>query len=248
MSRPRGAPAARAGFCLLAAALFVLPYFQEPWWQFCHSTVALVLLWLGAFGRSGPARLGLRMTRRGASAALLVFAALFALVGLEQRWIAESLGWTRTWHHFPECADPFFQALNEELLLGYVPLFWLARRTGRPHLSTSLLAVAFALLHVTFYAFIWHGPKEWLAGPAVATLFLAAICRNYLILAAGHVGFAAALHGAWNLWFFGGQWRGDRPIDEVQLFSVFLGRPAVLLSAAATAVAALLIYIPRSRP
>jgi len=120
-----------------------------------------------------------------------------------------------------------FQTLNEEIVLGYVPLMLLRRRCGRVA-TVVVLAAVFSALHVALYGFGGH--RIWLGGWTVMTLLVVGVLRNGLILWAGHVGWAWALHAAWNLLMFAGTWTivaERRELPEPIVLEVFLGHPVV---------------------
>ena len=67
--------------------------------------------------------------------------------------------------------------------------------------------------------------RTWLAPTTVLALLLLGVLRNELILGARHVGYAWALHAAWNLTFLGGFWyRDGERLPEPAVFDLFLGR------------------------
>ncbi|MFH0943684.1 MAG: CPBP family glutamic-type intramembrane protease [Planctomycetota bacterium] len=231
----------KIGFGILVAILFLLPYAQEPWWEYFHSSLVLVLLFRAIGGPGGATRLGLGMKPLGWVYTCGVFLPLFVGAGVLQAGIARSAGISHAWSFFPANVDPLFQALNEELILGYVLLWWLVKRLKRPHLSAWILAVFFAAMHLVFYRWISTLYDSWLTWQAVATLLLVGVCRNYLILLAGHVGYAWAIHGAWNLWFFGGSWTEHARLGEPELFNTFLGHPASMAVTLVLAGASLLL-------
>ena len=63
-----------------------------------------------------------------------------------------------------------------------------------------------------------------------------------------HVGFAWALHVAWNLTMFAGDWRrgvGGPFLSEPEIFDSFVGHPTVVGIAGAAALGSLLLIIDR---
>ena len=139
-----------------------------------------------------------------------------------------------------------FQALNEEVLLGFLPLMALRRRFGRPVAVAIALAALFALLHIALYR--WGGHQKGIRWETGVALLAVGVLRNALILAAKHVGFAWALHVAWNLTMFAGHWRhgvGGPFLSEPEIFDSFVGHPAVAAIAGAAALGSLLLIIDR---
>ena len=222
----------RLGFAVLVTVVFLLPYAQKPWWQYFHTTIVLLALWGLRWGKEGMVRLGLGLRLRDAGIVLVAFPGVWFLSRLLLLAVARSEGVVRASFAFPENVDPLYQALNEELLLGFLFLTALRRYLRNPHLLAGAVAVAFALAHVVFYRWL-SVHQTWLAPAGVLAVAFVGLARNYLILLGGHVGFAWVLHAGWNLTFLGGAWsRAGVRVSEPDLFGLFLGNPLVLAMAA----------------
>jgi hypothetical protein len=108
-----------------------------------------------------------------------------------------------------------------------------------------LLALVFALLHFALYRYGELG--ETLAPTTLAALTFVGITRHGLILIAGHMGLAWALHAAWNLSMFAGRWRhvsnGDR-LSEPEVFDALFGAPLFFSLVTCAAVVTTCILLP----
>lgn len=238
-SRVRGLPAAGVGWAFVVIPIFLLPYAQLPIWPFACSTVLLMAWGALRHGRAVAERLALPRSKRAWAATVGLGLLLWALFAL---WVMPTLGdaqgvalepWPIT-----VAAQLVFQAWNEELVLGALFLLPLVRWTKRPVLTSVVVAVVFAALHVLLYGLGTYG--RWLDPLTVVTLVAVGALRNVLLLVAGHIGVAFALHAAWNVAMFSGVWyraAGMRRLTEPEVFDTFLGRPAMVV---ATGVAAVL--------
>jgi hypothetical protein len=241
-----------AAFWLVVAAVFVFPYTASAhaWMyplDFPAATVALLLLFAWRGPGSPFARLGVP---RRAGAVIATAATLIVLYPV-CRWlliapIAADAGLSLTPGGPPALPRWICQALNEEMLLGFLPLVALHRRFGRPAAVAVGLAALFALLHAGLYRF--GGEQIWLHPRTVWSLLAVGVLRNALILRAGHVGYAWAVHTAWNLAMFAGPWRhgSDGPsLREPEIFDLFLGHPLVVSVVTAAALAALALLVKK---
>ena len=219
-------------------AVFLLPYAQVSWWSFAASTAALLALaWL-RWGGAALRRLGLPVEPASIAwtvAAGLALYALFRLVVVPSVAAREALTLTP---YPPRIAVSFvFQTLNEELVLGALLVIGLARWTRRPILTVLVVAGLFALLHLLLYRYGTIGLD--LLPVTLATLAAVGVIRGAAILLAGHVGFAWALHAAFNLTMFAGRWRetsSGRVLQEPEILDAFLRPPWIVLPAAVVAV------------
>ncbi|MBK8978330.1 MAG: hypothetical protein IPM29_20705 [Planctomycetes bacterium] len=233
---------------LLIGAVFLAPY--STWahariapFAFPSATALLALL-LGSRGpRTTVSRLGLAAGPRtwiaALAVALLVHAGAHATIGTVSRLRAADLQMVDL--GTGGLASFVFQTLNEEVLLGFLPLAALARRwPRRPLAIATALAAAFAGLHVALYRF--GGLQTPLAPVTVVTLFAVGALRNALILRCGHIALAWALHAGFNLALFRTAWQSRATgawLNEAERFDVVLGAPWL---AAATACAALAAF------
>ncbi|MHC4966197.1 MAG: CPBP family glutamic-type intramembrane protease [Planctomycetota bacterium] len=250
MIRPAGGIVRRlgaAGFWLLVVAVFLFPYtgLAHRWlhpFDFPAATFTLLVLFGWRWRKSVLARLGIPAGGRAAIAAGGTLVALYLLF----RWLVAALA--AGGDLLPVSPDPMpsvrwlFQALNEEVLLGFLPLAALHRRFGRPVAAAAGLAALFALLHVGLYRF--GGEQVWIRWETGVALLAVGVLRNAVILAAGHVGYAWALHAAWNMAMFNGRWQagaGGPSLSEPEIFDAFLGDPVMLGITAAAALGALLL-------
>ena len=203
--------------------VFLLPYFQRPWWSFVHSSVCLAALFALAWGRAAFIHMGLPTRPRAvlASLALGLGLWLFFRFVLVPTVLAERGLTLHPWSPW-RTAMFVFQALNEEVVLGYVLVMGLVRATGRPVLVVVVVALVFAALHHVMYrvGIFQHA----LLASTLVTLAGVGIIRNGTIVMAGHIGYAWALHAAWNLIMFSGLWRKtgtERHLTEPETFDAF---------------------------
>jgi hypothetical protein len=241
---------ATAGFWVVVAAVFVFPYTATAHhllypFDFPLATVALLLL----FAWRGPGRPLVRLGVPRRAAAVLATAVTLVVLYPVCRWllverIAAGAGLSVTPDEALAVPRWFCQALNEEMLLGFLPLVALHRRFGRPAAVAVGLAALFAVLHVGLYR---AGDLQvWLRPQTVWALLAVGVLRNALILRAGHVGYAWAVHTAWNLAMFAGPWRQgpEGPsLSEPEIFDVFLGHQMVVGIVTLAALAALALLI-----
>lgn len=129
---------------------------------------------------------------------------------------------------------PLFQSFNEEIVLGALLLKGLHRLLAKHHpvLIAVGVALVFASVHYLAYRFLFLGlervPLTW---EAVVCLLGVGVIRNILILSTGHIGYAWALHFAWNFNFFGGSMRYEttgKLLNQAERFNHILGDPIVL--------------------
>lgn len=227
----------RVGWWTAFLGIFLLPYAQVSWWSFPLSTGALLVLALIRWRREALARLGLPTRAATVVACLGAFAVLAFL--LRQGMEVFSYPYVLLPWPLARVAVFPFQALNEEIVLGFLLLTALVRRGARPVLAALGVAVVFGLLHFALYRFGTFGRS--LEGTTLATLVAVGALRNALILLPGHVGYAWALHAAWNVSMFGGVWiwsdsaGGGSPLSEPEVLDLHLGSPGMV---AVTVIAA----------
>ncbi len=125
----------------------------------------------------------------------------------------------------------FFQAVNEEILYGFLPLFALKKRVRNDLLLASLVGLIFSFLHYWLYALSPFRYQTYVLAPfTLFNLFLVGLIRNFLILRFEHVAYSVALHFAWNFHFFGWIYmENDQPMSEPRLFDLLLGWPFLTL-------------------
>lgn len=125
----------------------------------------------------------------------------------------------------------FFQALNEEVLYGFLPLFTLKKYFKNDLLLASLVGLLFSFLHFWLYALSPFRYETYFLAPfTLFNLFLVGLVRNFLILRFKHVAYSTALHFSWNFHFFGWLYfENDQQISESRRFDLLLGWPVLTL-------------------
>ena len=111
------------------------------------------------------------------------------------------------------------------------------------------VAAAFAVLHLALYRYGFLG--HTLRGLTLVSLFAIGVIRNASIFRARHIGYAWALHAAWNLVMFSGRWQEvatGRTLAEPEVFDALLAYPPLVgaLGVAAALVVARLARAGRS--
>jgi hypothetical protein len=244
-----------AGFWLLVAAVFLFPY-SGPAHRWCDpfsfpaATIALLVLFRWRWRKGTLARVGIPRSGRDGIAVLALLAVMYLVSGWLVAKTVAAGGQLVLVPFDPATRTGFlFQALNEEVLLGFLPLMALERRFGRPAAAALGLAALFALLHVALYRL--GSLQTWIRWETFAALLAVGVLRNALILLARHIGFAWALHAGWNLTMLAGNWRqgAEGPLlSEPAVFDRFLGHPVVAGIAGAAALGSLAFLVIRRTP
>ena len=227
-------------------AVFLLPYAQLSWWPFPASTVWIVALGLLRWRRAALARLGFPRSAPGLAFTAVTLALLWVLFAyILVPLVAADRGMRLEPWPWNTVAEFAFQALNEEIVLGYLLVVGLARRTRRPVLVAVGVALFFSLLHHALYRYGELG--EILLPLTLVSLVAVGVLRNSAILLAGHLGFAWALHAAWNLVMFSGRWideRSELGLSEPQVLDAVLAYMPMAVALIACALV-LLAYLQR---
>ena len=231
----------------LIVTVFLMPYMQLQWWPFPLSTVLLLGMFWVMWRRRAWHALGLVMSRQHAVAVLFTWVGLWAAFQLLLvPHVSAEAGAVATHHPWWVVGYFPFQALNEEMLLGALLLFPLVERWGRPLVWAIGLALVFAALHFAMYRF---GVMQMsLAPTTLAALVCIGCVRHAAILLAGHIGYAWALHAAWNMVMFGSAWwlaEEGRRLREPAVFDAFLGGSTMLMLSAGAACG-LLVLLARN--
>ncbi|MBN1417227.1 MAG: hypothetical protein JXP34_00535 [Planctomycetes bacterium] len=223
------------------------------WWISSAGALLIILFGRLAWPREWIDRLGLRLGLRGlagtavlCAASLLLFHSIVSVIVRSNAliWVPSS----KIPGGRPYYVHTAAQVLNEELVLGALLLLSIRRRWPRPPASAIAfcVAAAFAAIHFAFYAWRPHAdPNYGLLSPAaLVALLLAGIVRNVLILRTGHIGYAWAIHFAWNVLFFCGYFLRQpegTALSEPDRFNVILASPILFIPLVPAAVAALLL-------
>lgn len=233
---------------LLLSYLLFTYYALGGWW---NSAVGFVLILLFArllWKREFLNRIGLAITLRTFMASVIVAVFTVVLSWLLISFIAGENEITVATSSWRDYFHDIFYILNEEIVLGAVILFYLARtRKMKPLLSCILLAVLFALVHFVFYKWIFND-RGTITLLTLTTLFMIGFFRNSLILATGHIGYSWAFHFGWMAVMFGSMHvysaSGER-VTELDRFNFYLGSFIMLLLSSGLAISGMIILRKR---
>ena len=229
-------------------AAFVIPYRRVHWWDFAPSTIAIIYLATRIAPWRALAVLGLKTQNKLRFCALAtvltfvlrpVIVSLAAHKGLRFDVSAWNLGWR---------SRPLFQVLNEEMVLRALLLGVLLKKckTRWTRLSASSgVALVFSLLHLALY---WLKDGIILSDWTLLNLFLFGAWANAMWLATSHIGWGFAVHLAWNLTRFGGDFlAGGHVVPEAQTFNLIEGSATLTPILATLAVAGHLAALRRAQ-
>lgn len=141
---------------------------------------------------------------------------------------------------------PFFQALNDEIVVRALLLGLLVRKMKNGHAASFAGA---GLLVAGHYLYYWSNFSVELEPATLVSLMFAMLACNYFFLAAGHIGYSVAFHAGWNLNRFSGLIRdvnGQR-INEGMSFNLFEGRPEIVIFSGLICIVACLCYALKVR-
>ncbi len=136
-----------------------------------------------------------------------------------------------------------FYTLNEEIVLGALPIFLLSRALPiHPLAIAAIVALGSAAAHFLFFGWIYP-ERGFLGIVTLLTLFLAALLRNNLIIKFRHVGYAWAVHFGWMSAMFS----VGHHLSEPQRFNTHLGATPVLIVVSILALLSCLAIV-KERP
>ena len=219
---------------------FFVPYLLDSPFEFALGTVGLYFSLRVIFGRHWRAKAGLHLNSREvlSSAALLVvmyFGAEFAVSSLlgriDGRTVASSpIVHPTVWGMWAWKFSPFFQALNEEIVLRALLLGLLFRIVDLPVLVCSVTGVLLAVAQLFFFEMGFAGGGADFSFLLLVNLSLFGILCNLLFLWSGHIGFGVALHAGWYLVRSTSQYSvGGRTLSAAQSANLIEGSWAMLV-------------------
>lgn len=227
------------------------------WWLAPLGSLLIILLSFTAWPESNLQRLGLRIPPRHALVALVLLPLTTAFAWLLIDYVTRIQGviliplWQKP-HPLELIAHTIGQTLNEEMILGALLLTSLTLRFQRlPLLLVSAgVAALFAVLHSIFYAWRPASMINYgvLSTITLLTIFAVGLLRNNLILSAGNIAFAWAIHLGWNLVFMNSSYVSIAyaRLAEPEVFNLVLGN-VVVLGVIAAAAAGTVLYLCRAR-
>jgi hypothetical protein len=236
-------------FGLLLYAHFYLSYnYNAGWW---HSMLGFFvisglgfLIWPTSFLRVA----GMRMPFTGLVLVIALTALLTFVSWLISVNIANSAGVTIKVAAFESYVHCFFYIASEELITGAVMLhLFRSRLRLSPLVASAMLALLLALAHLLLYKWYFKD-KGFLETGTLLTLLFTVFVKNNLIVKAGHIGYAWALHFGWMAVMYGSLHvynENGRVLNDLEKFNLYLGSPWVVVISFLLAGLSLLLYFPR---
>jgi len=137
--------------------------------------------------------------------------------------------------------------LNEEILLGAIPLNYIRKKFQalRNYQISIIVALVFCILHYIFYRWIFLD-FGILTLFTLVSLFLVGVIRNNLFLSTGHIGYSWAFHAGWVFIMFGfDHFRSSTEIlvNESDRFNIYLGSTQVLVALFVLSLLSLLLLL-----
>ncbi len=212
------------------AVFFALPYSKMTWWTFGFATLAIILMVSLACPGTYQDVLKVR-PGKWIWAWPLVFVSFALLTERFIGMVASKAGISRS---SPQILDtwilqPFFQALNEEMIVRGIVLSVLVTRCHNRWIASLAIALAFAGAHHLFY--LLTQDTAYVATTNVS-LFFATLAMNNLVFATRSINLAWAVHAGTNFSLFGGGYLADGggPFLDAQKFNLVLGHPTAAMS------------------
>ena len=221
------------------------------WWLAPLGSLVIILLSFAAWPEANLERLGLRIPPRHALAGLVLLPLTTAFAWLIISYATRIQGviliplWQKP-HPLELIVHTIGQTLNEEMILGALLLTSLVSRFQRAPLLlvSAVVAALFAVLHYIFYAWRPASMINYgvLSTITLLTIYAVGLLRNNLILAAGNIAFAWAVHLGWNLVFMDSSYvsTAQARLAEPAVFNAVLGNVLVLGVIAAAAAGSVL--------
>ncbi len=237
-------------FSLLVISYALLSYNYFPgWWYSSLGTLAIVFLTFLLWNDNFLKRTGLKISIREIINSLILAVLLILAALVIMKYIASQHSISIKFTNWRNYYHDIFYVLNEEIVLGAIPLWFMIRKLKMKPLIASLsLAVAFAIVHYVFYKWVFL-ERGTIQITTLLSLFFVGIIRNNLIIQTGHIGYSWALHFSWMAVMFGSAHSyltTDEWLTEPVRFNTYLGSYE-MLGISAILLAGSLISIKRTR-
>lgn len=217
---------------LLCSYLAFSYYYFNGWWYSSIGTILILLFSFLIWRKDFLKIVGLKLSLKEffitvALAIVSILGSLFLIkhIGSKHNIIIQFTSF-RSYYH------DIFYILNEEIVLGSIPIYLLISRLKIRSLYVSIgLALIFTLVHFVFYKWIFL-ERGIIEIQTLFTLFLVGIVRNNLIIVYKNIGYSWALHFGWMVILFGclPEWtESAKVVTEPDRFNLFLGSYEMLI-------------------
>lgn len=219
-------------FLLLSSYLAFSYYYFNGWWYSSIGTGLILLFSYLIWGKEFLKVVGLKLSIKTILKTILLAIGTLVCSLLLIKYIGSrndiSILFTSLGNYYHDV----FYILNEEIILGGIPIFLLVNKLKINPIKVSIgLALIFAIVHFAFYKWIFID-KGIIECQTLFTLFLVGIVRNNLIIVTKHIGYSWALHFGWMVILFGCLpiWiETDTVVTEPERFNIFLGSTEMLI-------------------
>ena len=237
-------------FLLISSYLLFSYYYFNGWW---YSSIGTALILLFSYLLWGKETLRVTGTRISFKIFLKTIALAVVIVCGSILLIQHIGHQHQVAIHFTNCRNYYhdiFYILNEEIILGGIPLYFLIHRWRIDSLlASAALALFFAAGHFVFYQWIFL-QRGTLGFTTLVTIFLIGFVRNSLIVINGHVGYSWALHFGWMVVLFGNRLYHvctNVSLTEPERFNIFLGSPEMVSISLVLAVVSFIYLTGRDK-
>jgi hypothetical protein len=124
----------------------------------------------------------------------------------------------------------FFYTLNEEILLGAMPIYWIQKHLKLRSINAIfLLSFYFATFHVIFYFFALFSNSS-IHVVTFISLFVSGLLRNMIIIQQKSILGSWMIHFVWANFLWGNlHYFDNSELSEIQIFGVYLGNYVFLI-------------------
>jgi hypothetical protein len=238
-------------FPLLGLSYLLLSYnFFGGWWNSSLGTIAIIVLSYLIWDKGFLYRSGLKMKPLVILKSIIFAAVLTSVTYLLMKYIANKEGVFIEYTDWRSYYHDIFYVLNEEIVLGAIPLFLLVDKwKQKPLIASVILALLFSVIHFVFYKWVFLD-RGIIQISTLVTLFFVGIIRNNLIITTGHIGYSWALHFSWIVIMFGSahQFIADNSrVTEPDRFNMYLGSYELLVVSTILVVLSIIHLVKRGK-
>jgi hypothetical protein len=233
---------------LVSFLTFSYNYF-DGWWYSSIGTGGILLFSYLAWKADFRDVTGLRIPIRVIIISIILSGIVIACSVLLVWHIGKDQGFSLGFTDWRSYFHDVFYTLNEEIILGAIPIYFLVRKLKINTILVSAgMALIFAVMHFVFYKWIFL-QKGILELSTLTTLFMVGVLRNNLIILFRQIGYSWALHFGWMAVMFGSfiQWTGtDEGLTEPERFNVLLGSSEMMMVSIILAAASSILLVRKS--